>query len=193
MTDYTPATWARALLARLGVPVTDANVQAITAWENAEGGAWHNPDQYNPLNTTQGAPGAVSTNAAGVKSYTSWDQGLTATVQTLSNGLYAGILSALGSGKSADAVVSAVVRSPWGTKSIPLNGATPAGNFDIPGVGKVPTPTAVPTYLTKVALMVAFVGGGGLLVVLGLMRGTTVGKAYGDHLKQGAQLAEVAA
>jgi hypothetical protein len=192
--DYTPTTWARALLTRLGVPVSDSNVQAVTAWETAEGGHWSNPDRYNPLNTTQSEPGAVATNSAGVKAYTSWDQGLTATVQTLTNGMYAGILGALGQGKSADDVVSAVVKSPWGTKTISVNGV-PAD----PGTGTGTTGTAnatqtgllgsVPTYLTKVALTVAFVAGGAVLVTLGLVKGTTPGRAYANHIKKGAQLA----
>lgn len=173
-TDYTPSSWAAALLARLGLPTTSANVTAITAWENAEGGNWHNSDQYNPLNTTQSAPGAVATNSAGVKSYQSWDQGLTATVQTLTNGMYGGILAALGRGDSADAVVSAVVKSPWGTKNISLNGVTadaPAGT-GATQAGLSSGVTSTFNALNKVTLMVAFAAGGALLVVLGLVRGT---------------------
>jgi hypothetical protein len=199
VTDYTPASWAAALLAKLGLPTTSPNLTAITAWENAEGGNWHNSDAYNPLNTTQSAPGAVATNSAGVKAYTSWDQGLTATVQTLTNGMYGGILAALSKGSSADDVVSAVVKSPWGTKNISLDGASvtaPAGDGTAVQAG-LPSLTSVPTYLTKILLTVAFVGGGGLLVVLGLMRGTTVGRqasnAYGNHLKEGAKLAATVA
>lgn len=204
MTDYSPMTWAQALLTRMGLPTTTSNVAAVTAWETAEGGHWHNSDRYNPLNTTQPEPGAVSTNSAGVKAYTSWDQGLTATVQTLSNGMYAGILTALARGSSADDVVSAVVKSPWGTKSISLGGSTPTGG----GTGStgstgtaeqvgIPGVSSLQTYLTKISLTVAFVGGGALLVVLGLMRGTTVGRAassaYGNHLKEGGKLAAAAA
>jgi hypothetical protein len=174
VTDYTPTSWAAALLARLGLPTTSANVTAITAWETAEGGNWHNSDRYNPLNTTQSAPGAVATNSAGVKAYQSWDQGLTATVQTLTNGMYGGILTALGRGDSADAVVSAVVKSPWGTKNISLNGVSasaPAGTDAVQaGLGSDLSGTF--NALTKVTLTVAFVVGGALLVVLGLVRGT---------------------
>lgn len=194
-TDYTPTTWAAALLARLGVPVSTSNVTAITAWESAEGGNWHNPDRYNPLNTTQPATGATSTNGAGVKAYTSWDQGLSATVQTLTNGLYGGILTALSQGSSADAVVSAVTRSPWGTKSIPLGSSSTAAG-GVQDVLHVPSPsdlTDLPGTLSNIALKVLFVGGGALIVVLGLVRGTTAGRrasdAYGTHLKDGATLA----
>ena len=50
---YTPFTWARALLTQLGMPTTTDNVAAITAWEMAEGGHWHNGAHFNPLNTTR--------------------------------------------------------------------------------------------------------------------------------------------
>jgi hypothetical protein len=53
----------------------------------------------------------------GVKAYTSWAQGLRATVITLGNGLYGGILAALRSGNDANAVAGAVAASPWGTGS----------------------------------------------------------------------------
>jgi peptidoglycan hydrolase CwlO-like protein len=112
---YTQQTWARALLKNLGVPVTDANVSAIYSWEMAEGGHWYNAAHFNPLNTTQSAPGATSMNSVGVKAYTSWEQGFTATITTLFNGYYAGILAALERGDDAQAVANAVGASPWGT------------------------------------------------------------------------------
>lgn len=175
-TDYTPTTWARALLARLGAPTTSANVSAVTAWEAAEGGHWHNSDRYNPLNTTQPEPGAVSTNNVGVKAYTSWDQGLTATVQTLTNGLYGGILSALSSGQDADQVVSAVVKSPWGTTSISVDGSTATadgGGATAEQAGALGTlGTDTQHFLTKTVLLGVFIAGGLGLVVLGLVKGT---------------------
>lgn len=114
---YTPFTWAQALLQDLGMPVTPANLAAVTAWEMAEGGHWHNSAHYNPLNTTMREPGATSMNSVGVKSYTSWAQGLTATVATLHDGYYANILAALQNGTDAQAVADAVAASPWGTQA----------------------------------------------------------------------------
>jgi hypothetical protein len=153
----TPTDWASALLGRLGYPATPANVSAIVAWEAAEGGHWHNNASYNPLNTTQGAPDAVPINSVGVKAYSSWDEGLTATVQTLQNGYYPGVLAALSAGSDPYAVSSAVGASPWGTgdfRSVlgsvlagrgydpptPSGGATtvayvPGTHFHIPGTG----------------------------------------------------------
>lgn len=129
MTDYDPTTWASALLTRLGEPATDANVSAITAWESAEGGNWNNTAHYNPLNTTYVEPGSSTMNGSGVRSYSSWDQGLAATVATLQEAPYTGILDALLPGDDATGVVQAVTSSPWGTKSITL-GSTPTTATD---------------------------------------------------------------
>jgi peptidoglycan hydrolase CwlO-like protein len=112
---YNQLTWARALLISLSLPETPANVAAITAWEMAEGGHWYNAAHYNPLNTTQPMPGATAMNSVGVKAYTSWRQGFAATIKTLHNGYYGGILAALRRGDDAFAVADAVAASPWGT------------------------------------------------------------------------------
>jgi len=112
---YTPLSWARALLGYLGMPATSQNLTAITSWELAEGGHWFNSARYNPLDTTMPEPGATVMNSVGVKAYTSWAEGFTATVATLRNGLYGPILSALRRGDDAVAVAAAVASSPWGT------------------------------------------------------------------------------
>ena len=112
---YTPLSWAQALLGYLGLPVTAQNLTAITAWELAEGGNWFNSARYNPLDTTMDEPGASAMNSVGVKAYTSWAEGFTATVATLDNGLYGPILAALRKGDDALAVAAAVAASPWGT------------------------------------------------------------------------------
>ena len=113
----TQVTWAQAFLKSLGVPLTADNVVAIVAWEMAEGGHWYNTAYYNPLNTTQSMPGATVFNSVGVKAYTSWAQGLRASVITIRNGYYGGILDALRRGNDAQAVADAVAASPWGTGS----------------------------------------------------------------------------
>lgn len=107
--------WAKSFLQKLGKPVTTANVQAMTTWMAYEGGQWHNSAHYNPLNTTQPAAGASNMNSVGVKSYKSWDQGFQATVDTINNGRYGNILSALSKGDSTGAVLNAINKSPWGT------------------------------------------------------------------------------
>ena len=111
----TQVTWAQAFLKRLGMPMTADNVAAVMAWEMAEGGHWYNTAHYNPLNTTQSMPGATIFNSVGVKAYKSWMQGLEASVITINNGLYGGILAALRTGNDGQAVAAAVAASPWGT------------------------------------------------------------------------------
>ncbi len=112
---YTPSSWAAALLSAGGWPQTACNLGAIKAWERAEGGNWENSAAYNPLNTTMPESGASSMNSVGVKAYPSWQEGFAATLTTLENGNYPGILSALRAGDSAQSVANAVAASPWGT------------------------------------------------------------------------------
>ena len=114
---YTPSSWAVALLSAGGWPQTACNLGAITAWEAAEGGNWENTARYNPLDTTEPEPGSWPMNSVNVQAYTSWQEGFTATLATLGNGDYGGILSALSAGDSAQAVADAVAGSPWGTGS----------------------------------------------------------------------------
>jgi hypothetical protein len=99
------------LLAQLGMPQTTENVRAVTAWQEAEG----TRAAFNPLATTQRSDGATDFNSVGVKNYTSYSQGLAATITTLRNGRYDEILAALRDGDSAMRVGAAVAASPWGT------------------------------------------------------------------------------
>jgi hypothetical protein len=111
----TPEQFAAALLRRLGAPVTRPNVRGVVGWEAAEGGHWHNTARHNPLNTTQPMRGAGNTGSQGnIKVYRNWRQGLRATVKTLRNGRYQGILDAL-QHSDPNALASAVGSSPWGT------------------------------------------------------------------------------
>jgi len=110
-----PQGFAVALLQALGDPVTSQNTLAIEAWYQREGGAWNSPARYNPLNTSMRMPGSHAINGAGVQSYTSWSEGLTATVATLNSPSYRRILAALSAGNSVQAVENAVASSPWGT------------------------------------------------------------------------------
>lgn len=117
-TINTPMDFANALLAQLHAPATPSNQNFIVAWESAEGGNWNNSAAYNPLNTTQYAPGAGTINSAGVKSYQSWDQGVSATAETLNNGYYPAITQALQSGDAAGAFQAGQLTSnlnTWGT------------------------------------------------------------------------------
>jgi hypothetical protein len=115
-----PHDFAVALLNAIGAPVTSQNLEAIVSWETAEGGGFGNRAQFNPLNTTLQLPGSHAITAIGVQAYTSWSQGLSATVSTLRGGAYRGIIAALKAGNSAQAVERAVAASPWGTGSFLL-------------------------------------------------------------------------
>lgn len=126
--------WAKTLLTKLGKPLTKQNIAALTTWAAWEGGQWHNSAHYNPLNTTQPANGATNMNKEGVKSYLNWDQGYTATIQTLKNGRYGAILSALTKGDDTASVLKAVDHSPWGTH-IPGYGG-PSNGMNVGTVGR---------------------------------------------------------
>lgn len=125
-TIATPTDFAHALLQYMGLPDTSQNVEALVAWAAAEGGNWNNTASFNPFNTTLGMPGSrvmAGGNTAGVQAYTSWQQGLAATAQTLQGGAYRGIIAALRQGNDPGAVANAVVNSPWGTHTISLASA----------------------------------------------------------------------
>jgi len=108
---------ANQVLLGLGISKpTAAERSKMIAWFNQEGGNWNNSARYNPLNTTLSKPGAGNTGSQGnIKVYTSWAQGIEATVDTLKAPAYKGIVSALQSGSGA-AFEAAVNASPWGTK-----------------------------------------------------------------------------
>jgi hypothetical protein len=104
--------WAKDFLTQLGAPVTASNVQAISAWEQAEG----TKATFNPLATTQGGyAGETQFNSVGVKNFATYQDGLDANVKVITNGLYGNILTALQQGNNAMAVAQAVANSPWGT------------------------------------------------------------------------------
>lgn len=110
----THAGWARALLAADSLPQTSCNLNAVLAWERAEGGGFGNQAAYNPLNVNPG-PGAgwPGYNATGAWAFPDAATGLRYTVRTLNNGNYGAILAALRAGDSAQRVCNAIMASPW--------------------------------------------------------------------------------
>lgn len=114
--NVTPQDFAAAVLRELGIKSTTASISKLVAWEKQEGGNWANSATYNPLNTTLAMPGAGNTGTQGnIKAYTSWQQGLEATVKTLQGSSYAAIVANL-KGGSDFSFETAVNLSPWGTK-----------------------------------------------------------------------------
>jgi hypothetical protein len=116
--------WAKALISKLGGNATEANTSAVISWMAQEGGHWGNSAGYNPLNTTRSMPGAKLMDggpgrAHGVKHYTSWEQGLEATVLTLTEKAkergYDKIVNSIITGKDKNRIMDAVYASKWGT------------------------------------------------------------------------------
>ena len=112
----TPRDFASALLGALGMPVTPNNVMALIAFQAQEGGFMHNTAFYNPLNTSlvYKSVTAKGFSSPAIQAYPDWSTGLAATVKTLRNGLYGGILAALQSSAAPDTTLQAVKNSPFG-------------------------------------------------------------------------------
>ncbi len=103
--------FAQDVLKGVGAPVTSENVRALKAWALAEGTRAAN----NPLATTRTHSDTTNFNSVGVKNYSSYADGLQATIETLQNGRYPNILAAFANGNDAMSVAHAVAASPWGT------------------------------------------------------------------------------
>lgn len=87
------------LLHGIGAPITQTNRNLIFAWVFSE----NTKAQNNPLATTQPAAGATNFNSNGgypVKNYPDYKTGLDATIRTLTNGRYNGIVNDLRKGNN---------------------------------------------------------------------------------------------
>ena len=141
--------FATSLLAGLGAPLTEGNVKALTTWMRFEGGHWKNNAKYNPLNTTLTVPGSTSMNSVGVKAYANWNEGLQATISTLTGAKaddrgYTAIVNALRSGTDPNSVLDAVNNSAW------LSGKTGNPGYKFPtikGGGDVGYGASMPSQL----------------------------------------------
>jgi len=143
-----PVRRAQAILAGIGAPVTPGGVAILVAWQACEGGP---ASRHNPMNTTLPLPGSVPINAQGVQQYPTEAEGIAATVQTLQNGLYPGIVAALRSGSPAQFLSAQDEIQTWGTNpqciaqrlGMPLpGGGGPLGGIER-AVGKVPRWVAI--------------------------------------------------
>jgi hypothetical protein len=89
-------------------------LRLYAAWAKAEGGL----AQWNPLNTTYPLPNSTMYNSSNVRNYSRPTEGVCATVLTLVNGFYPGILGDLQGGqKTAVEIVNdnADEFRTWGT------------------------------------------------------------------------------
>jgi len=84
---FTQEDFAKAVITGLGGTPTAQAIQDLVYWEGKEGGNWSNTAKYNPLNTSYQSSGSTNYNTgkagSGVQAYTSWQQGVNATVATL--------------------------------------------------------------------------------------------------------------
>jgi hypothetical protein len=104
--------WAEQLLGMIGAPVNKNTLSLIRAWAAAE----NTKAAFNPLATTLPMQGASNFNSVGVKNYTTWQQGLSATAKTLLNTPSEGpILQALRGNLPAEDIARIIGLSPWGT------------------------------------------------------------------------------
>lgn len=141
--------WATAFLEYAGWPVSLEKVIALVAQASREdsGADW------NPLNTTEPAPGDWDFNSAGVKSYPSEAVGMGATLATFLNGYYPGLVAILSdpAGGSALAYASNLELNTWGTRSCvaeveSIKNGDPYGYMvaEVVGVGGAPSPGPPP-------------------------------------------------
>jgi hypothetical protein len=96
-TSQTPAedeNFFKAILTQLGAPSTPGNLIWLKAWRQAEGAK----ATYNPFNSTQPKSGSTNFNTYKVKNYLTVNDGVTATVSTINNGLYSNIIKAFKKG-----------------------------------------------------------------------------------------------
>jgi hypothetical protein len=111
-----PPQWALALLSRLGNNDPDQPTQvALETWFRAEGGGFGNIAAFNPLNTTKRMPGSHAINSVGVQAYTSDEQGIQATAETIEQNNFIGIHLELVGGTTCPRLARVVASGPWGT------------------------------------------------------------------------------
>jgi hypothetical protein len=112
----TPTDFADAFLNALGDPTSASNVSVVVAWELAEGGNWANNAKFNPLDTSLVYDGSSPISATNkVQAYVDWDDGVTASVNTLSGARYAAVRADLAASAAPDTTATDIHNSGWGT------------------------------------------------------------------------------
>jgi murein DD-endopeptidase MepM/ murein hydrolase activator NlpD len=162
-------TWAAQLLGALGAPVNDSNITALTTWQSREGGHWNNSASFNPLNTTLDMGNSQSMNSVGVKRYNSWDEGVQATVNTLTGASansrgYSAIVDALRSGASTETILSAVSNSAWVTGKTGQNSYKGFKGGGTPGAPGIPNPNPMEGVVSPASMAVTPSSGGSRVV-----------------------------
>jgi len=110
--------FATAVLAGIGAPVNTETMTVLMAQMRVE----NTSSAFNPMATTQGAPGATNANSVGVKNYPDFNTGVSATVQTLMNGYYDNYIAGLRAGnqENANQIVSDAAQdlNTWGSGGV---------------------------------------------------------------------------
>jgi hypothetical protein len=105
--------WADLLLKILGAPTCQANRIVVVAWQVQE----FTQAAWNPLATTHRMAGSTSFNSVGVQDFTSLEQGLQATKETIEHGWtvyrYGAIVRSLRACASALTTAHAIAASSW--------------------------------------------------------------------------------
>jgi hypothetical protein len=118
MAVVTRAGFAKRVLNALDAPVSQRNLNAMVAWETAEG----TTAKFNALATTKRMPGSWSFNSVGVQNFPDLPTGVEATFLTmLEDGHgYEPIVARLRSSAPAKSTLAAVEASAWGTGGLAL-------------------------------------------------------------------------
>jgi peptidoglycan hydrolase-like protein with peptidoglycan-binding domain len=101
------------ILKQLGAPITDENMKFMYAWRQSEGRLGLN----NPFNTTYVMPNSKVVNSHGVRSYSSIEDGIKATVRTLNSTKYdySCIVNGLKNNLGANNIAKCEALKRWGT------------------------------------------------------------------------------
>jgi hypothetical protein len=105
-------------LENIGAPVTDENLKFVYGWRQAEGKS----GEFNPFNTTQPWPNSTRFsnmgNGIGVRNYATIEDGMAATVKTITNGYYDCILNGLRNNIGAIETSKCPSLKTWGTGTL---------------------------------------------------------------------------
>jgi len=137
------------ILTGIGAPINNKNLSVMYAWRQSEGGKAAN----NPFNTTKPMSNSTFYNCLkrsgggctiGVRNYKTRQDGVSATIKTLQNGLYGGVIGALkDNNKSAMDVAKEIKNSRWGTGDLIIK------VLDGYIAGASPKPQPIPSSETK--------------------------------------------
>lgn len=115
----------------------------LVEWTIAEDGGDGALNRNNPLNTTQPSTAETgSINADGVRAYATYQDGLDATLHTLTNGFYDGVVVALQS-NNPDAARTALWASPWAASHYGGGAGWPHVDAQVPLSGIASTPISL--------------------------------------------------